>query len=519
MAAIRSQDRQKEEREAAKHYERWLNQDVLYIVTDDERSVFEKLTTTDEKDRFIEQFWFRRDLDPGTAANEFKEEHYRRIAYANQHYGSGIPGWKTDRGRIYVMFGEPAEIEHHTGGGQYLRPHYEGGGRTTTYPFEIWRYRYIAGVGQDLELEFVDRSWTGEYKLAMNSWEKDLLLNVDGEGLTTAERLGLTQKQYRPGLHPGNLNNLTFQKRMMGARAKDMPFEAMRRYFDLQRPPQIKQKELKTIVETQVSYATLPMSLALHHIWIDRDLALVPVTVEIPNEGLDYIKTGRLFRARVGLYGRVTSISGPLVTEFEDRIASEYDASRYGLGQKQKSLYQKTLSLPTGIYKLELVVKDLNSGNIGTVSKSVHIPQLENDRLITSPIVLAKMLENLKTIPEAPQSFVIGDVRVVPNVTRRFKAEEELGVYLQIYNSALDAAAEQPAVTIEYTISDGNGKVLTQITDKAGNSIDYFSEQRLVLMRKIKLAGLEKGTYKLRVNINDTISGKTTASEVEFEVV
>lgn len=517
--AQQSKDRQRsEEQEASKYYEKWLNQDVLYIITDEERAVFEKLSTFDEKDRFIEQFWFRRDSDPATAYNEFKEEHYRRITYANQYFGSGIPGWKTDRGRIYIMFGEPVEIEHHTGGGSYQRKPYEGGGRTATYPFEVWRYRYIAGVGEDLELEFVDRSWTGEYKLVMNSWEKDLLLHVDGEGELFNERIGLAKRALRPGLHPGNLNNLTYQKRI-GMRLRDTPFERMREYYGLQRPPQIKQKELQQIVDTRISYTTLPFALGLNYVWIDPENALVPITVEVPNESLDYVKMGNVFRARVGLYGRVISINGALVTEFEDRIASEYPEARLPQGQKQKSLYQKALALQPGMYKLELVVKDLHSGDMGTISSGIHIPQFDESKMLASPLILARMMESLAAVPDTPQPFVIGDLKVVPNVTRQFKSADEVGVYCHVYNVALDSAAGTPQVTVEFTIANGAGEVLTQITDKTGHSIEYFSGQRLVLARKIKLAKLEKGTYKLTVKINDHITGRTTATESEFEVL
>src|SRR6266849_5831061 len=104
-------------------YKKWLSEDVGYIITDEERQAFKRMSTDDERQNFIEGFWLRRDPTPDTAENEFKEEHYRRIAYANERYASGIPGWKTDRGRIYITFGPPAEIESHPSGGSYERPY------------------------------------------------------------------------------------------------------------------------------------------------------------------------------------------------------------------------------------------------------------------------------------------------------------------------------------------------------------------------------------------------------------
>jgi GWxTD domain-containing protein len=108
-------------------YSKWPVQDVAYIITDEERSAFNGLNNDEEREQFIEEFWRRRDPTPETAENEFKEEHYRRIAYANEHFASGIPGWKTDRGRIYITFGPPDEIESHPSGGTYQRTPNEGG--------------------------------------------------------------------------------------------------------------------------------------------------------------------------------------------------------------------------------------------------------------------------------------------------------------------------------------------------------------------------------------------------------
>src|SRR5262245_53028874 len=157
----RDKQREEKKKEAAKEkvksvYKRWKDEDVRWIITDEERKIFDSLKTDDEREQFIEGFWYRRDPDPDTDVNEYREEYYQRIAYANEHYTSGIPGWKTDRGRIYIMFGKADQIESHPSGGSYDRPAWEGGGTTSTYPFEVWWYRYIEGVGSDVEIEFVD---------------------------------------------------------------------------------------------------------------------------------------------------------------------------------------------------------------------------------------------------------------------------------------------------------------------------------------------------------------------------
>src|SRR5205807_2350548 len=179
------------------YYKRWVDNDVRWIITDEELSAFKKLSTNAERDQFIESFWQRRDPTPDTEENEYKEEHYRRIAYSNEHFAAGVPGWRTDRGRMYIMYGKPDSIDSHPMGGPYQRPAEEGGGNTETYPFEIWRYRYLEGIGQEIEIEFVDTCGCGQYKMTMDRSEKDALKNIPNAGLTDMEAMGMANKADR----------------------------------------------------------------------------------------------------------------------------------------------------------------------------------------------------------------------------------------------------------------------------------------------------------------------------------
>ena len=133
--------------EAEDYFRKWLKEDAVYLISDAEKAVFEKLSTVEEKEQFIEQFWFRRDPDPRTAENEFKEEHYRRIAYSNEKFTSGDLGWRTDRGRIYIIHGPPASVVSRPDGGAYVRKIEEGGGVTSVHPFEgrpTWDWATLA---------------------------------------------------------------------------------------------------------------------------------------------------------------------------------------------------------------------------------------------------------------------------------------------------------------------------------------------------------------------------------------
>jgi GWxTD domain-containing protein len=161
-----------QQRRISDYYRKWLDEDVVYIITPEEKDGFLILKTNEEREFFIEQFWNRRDPEPRSVSGAFKKEHYRRVAYANEHFASSLAGWNTDRGRIYIMWGKPDEIESHPRGGSYKRQSDESGGTTDTFPFEKWRYRHIYGVGDDIEVEFVDPSGTGEYRMATSPDEK-----------------------------------------------------------------------------------------------------------------------------------------------------------------------------------------------------------------------------------------------------------------------------------------------------------------------------------------------------------
>ena len=162
-------------------YKTWLEQDVRWIITPEEQAAYLRLANDEERDRFIEQFWARRD-PPGAPANAFREEIYARIAYANQHFAADKPGWMTDRGHIYIVYGKPESIDAHPSGGQYQRPIEEGGRSTTTYPFEVWHYTYLPGIGDHVDLSFVDTGGRGDYHYTIDPTEKEVDRSFTGPG-------------------------------------------------------------------------------------------------------------------------------------------------------------------------------------------------------------------------------------------------------------------------------------------------------------------------------------------------
>src|SRR5271170_7743652 len=270
-------------KELDSQYKQWLNEDVIYIISPEERNAFLQLDTNEEREQFIEQFWLRRSSNPDLPENDFKEEHYRRIAYSNEHYASGIPGWKTDRGRIYIMWGAPDEVQSNPSGGSYERPASEGGGETSTYPFEDWRYRYLEGIGENVELEFVDPTMTGEYKLTTDPSEKDALLYVPGAGLTQLESMGLASKNDRfnntdgthmaPGLGGGSPETLN-------------EFTRLELYSKINQAPPVKFKDLEAVVTSRLVRDQVKFQYRTDFLRITSDTVLVPITVQIPTKQL-----------------------------------------------------------------------------------------------------------------------------------------------------------------------------------------------------------------------------------------
>ncbi len=513
----RKDDGRVQAEESQDYFRKWLNEDVIYIITEDERAVFEALTNEAEKEQFIEQFWYRRDSDLRTPINEFKEEHYRRIAYANERFHSGKSGWKSDRGRIYIIHGPPDEIEDFGGGGQYVRESYEGGGTTTVHPFERWRYRKIDGLGSGITLEFVDESRTGEYRLALNPDEKDALIGLPGLGLTDSERLGLTQKGRR--LHPDEMHNPYLRANM---RRQDHPFTRFEIFAKSQAARPIKYNDLRDLVKVTVNYTNLPFQVRSDYFRLNDEKVLIPVTVELQNRDMTFKQKGTSHYAQIGLYGAVTNMGKKFIQEFDQDMTVAYPDKWIDLGRQSRSLYQKVLLLDNNTrYKLDLIVKDLNSDNVGALTHALIPPRSvkETRKLSASSLVLSDHMRELEELPEGDEMFVFGDVKLRPSIARKFTRKIPLGIYLHLYNFKVDQTSNAPLLEVSYRIRNGNGQLVRDVTDSAGESIRFLSEERVVLTKKLDLSDLAPGTYLAQVEARDSSSDERVHLEDRFRVV
>jgi len=504
--------------ELSKTYKKWLDEDVVYIITDEERKAFKQLSNDEERDQFIEAFWQRRDPTPDTEENEFREEHYRRIEYANEHFAAGIPGWRTDRGRIYIMYGPPDEIDSHPSGGTYERPMEEGGGETSTFPFEDWRYRYLEGIGQEVMIEFVDTCMCNEYHMTMDRGEKDALLYTPNGGPTLYEQMGMANRgdRFTNGLeHLGN--------GPMSSAQQSKQFDRLEQYAKLMAPPPVKFKDLEEVVSHKISVNLMPFDVLADFVRVTGDTVLVPITVQLKNRDITFTNKEGVQRGTVNIFGRVTTLTGKIAQTFEDTVQADIPAELLAKAAESSQIYWKAVPLRPGRYRFDVVVKDVNGDRVGTWSRGIQVPEYPEDKLATSSLILADVMEPVAAKNVGTGSFVIGATKVRPRVPpsdgkpASFKRDQKLNFWMQVYNLSMDDKTHRPSATVEYNVVNAttNKPVIHTVesTEQMGNVGD-----QVTLQKTLSAANLGPGVYRIQIKVNDNISKQTVEPSGTFMV-
>ena len=469
----------------------WPKTDVKLIITAEEEDAYNKLKTNEERENFIRDFWNRRDPSPDTEENEYKDEYYERIAYANEHFSSGKQGWLTDRGRIYVKWGKPTEVESHPTGTQYARNSYAEGS-TPTYPFEVWFYRYLPGVGSGVEIEFVDPTGSGEYRIARNPFEKEAgPYSHTQEGAT-----GFGDPNYR--------------------RQQDSPFYVTELLKNLEAAPPVNGRGptsgvTNTPVEDDnvVSFEIKP-----YYFFQTDGNAVAAFTIQTDNRDLVFQDSGGLQIARLNVYGKVWSLTEKQLGAFQDVLSTTASPQELQEAKQRQSIYEKAVILAPGRYRLDVLVRDINSGGQGFQQYSFAIPKLETTRLQISSIVLAAKLEALKDQVDSNQ-FTIGRNKVVPNMSGVFERGAPVGVYLQVYNAGIDQMTLRPAVDVDYVVMQDGREIRKQTEDWVGMS---EAGKRLTLARLLDTSDLAAGKYDLQIRIRDHVTGQTLSPSTSFTI-
>jgi GWxTD domain-containing protein len=489
--------------EPDKAFKEWI-EDVQPIIRPDELKAWNALTTNEERERFIGEFWHLRDPDPDTEENEYREAYYERVEYANKHFSSGIAGVKTDRGRIYLRFGKPDDVESHPAGGTYNRDLSEGGGSTSTYPFERWWYRNLPGR-TDVPIEFVDPTGTGEYRIARNPFEKEALLNIPGagqtlDGISQADRILAANGFGNP----------------FSSQAKDGQFEWMDRIRYLSEPPPVNydRGRIANMDGPVIEDNFLSSAVQISYFKQSDDRVIVALTVQTDNKDLVFRDVGGIQTARLNIFGRITTVADRRVGFFEDTVTTTTTRAELLEANQRKSAYQKAVPLAPGRYRVDLIVRDTNSGAESRQHVGFEVPKF-GVKLSSSSLILATVLEQVADIP-ASRQFVIGDKKVIPNLTAEYHRGAPVGVYLQIYNAGIDQTTLRPSVDVEYVLIKDGREVGKQIEDWRGTSTNG---DRLTLARLIDSRGLNPGDYAIEVRARDRVSGAALVQTAKFKIV
>jgi GWxTD domain-containing protein len=514
--------RQRELRqELSETYKTWLNQDVVWIISDEERKAFKNLSNDEERDAFIEQFWLRRNPDPDSQDNEFREEHYRRIAYANEHFAAGKPGWKTDRGHIYISFGKPDSTDSHPSGGSYERPMDEGGGETSTFPFEVWHYRYLEGVGDNIDIEFVDTCQCGDYHFTIDRSEKDALLHVPGGGETLYEQMGMAKKADR---FKGGLENLGTGPLSAGQEGKQ--FDRIELAAKLFAPPPVKFKDLESFISDHklITGPIFPFDVRTDFVRVTEDTVLVPITIQIRNRDITYTTKDGVSKGVVNILGKVSTITHKPVQTFEDTVEVTQPSELLEKSLDQQKVYWKALPLRPGAYRLDIGIKDVNNpDHVGIFAQSISVPKYDDEKLQTSSLILADSMYTVPSQTIGTGSFILGNMYVRPRVSRnpvtpvKFTRDQKLNCWMQVYNLGIDDKTKSNSATVTYEIRDASTDKLLLETHEESKDVSAHSDQ-LTTERSVALAGLQPGKYKVTIRVDDAISKQEIAQSAPFVV-
>src|SRR5215469_14360188 len=503
-------------------YKKWVDEDVRWIITDQELQAFKSLSNDEERDQFIEQFWLRRNPNPDSPENEYRDEHYRRIAYANEHFAAGKPGWKTDRGHIYIAFGKPDSIDSHPSGGSYERPMEEGGGNTSTFPFETWHYRYLEGIGDNIDIEFVDTCMCGDYHMTIDRSEKDALKHVPGAGQTLYEQMGQAKQADR--FSGGGLEQLGTGP--MSAQNQSKQFDRLNTFAKLMAPPEVKFKDLESYMVTSKILTGPPFlfDVRTDYVKVTNDTVLVPVTLQIRNRDITFSNKDGVALGTVNILGRVSNLNHRPIQTFEDTVTVQVPSELLARTQNNASVYWKALPLRPGLYKIDIVIKDVNNpDHIGIWKRSINVPKYDDDRLAASSLILADQMERVPSKDIGEGNFVIGNTRIRPRVSNggiqpvTFHRAQNLNFWMQVYNLGIDEKSKHNGATVEYQVVNmANNQTILQTQEETVKTNP--NADQITLERTMPLASLEPGKYQITIKVNDGITKQQIAESAPFIV-
>lgn len=446
----------------------WLEEVVSYIITKAEKEVFLSLPNELERGKFIENFWKKRDPNPQTPENEFKLDYYRRIALANKFFGTGgLAGWRTDRGKIYILLGPPNEIQRDMTPSGTALSIWHG-------PKEIWRYWGLSNprLPYNLEFVFVDKLGMGNYVL-----ERSLQLGGSG-----------------PAQFDLNATHYHFDYLEIMAEAMRNPFDGLDR--------------LKGIITTQVTYDSIPIDYEAFHLRGSEDTTYIPLFIEIPYSAVTHKEIEGEYYFNLTLFINVSDKLGSVVCERSKDINLKHTASEMEALKDKTFKVQTSLTLEPGAYTIHFLILDNFSGKVGTLHQELQAPSFSGEKLLVSDIILSSKKGSAEQEPGTPKE------KISVEFAQTFQPGEEMEVHLEIYNMSLNPATGKNDIKVEYFFFQ-NEKLLAQVPSPAA---EPTSEKDCRVQTSFRLKNFKPGEYTLRVKVIDSNSGIEVTREARFVV-
>ena len=452
----------------------WVEEVVPYIITPREKEVFLSLPTEADRGQFIETFWKKRDPNPQTPENEFKQEYYRRIALANKFFSvGGIPGWRTDRGHFFILLGPPKEIERDLSPSSSVLTISQG-------PMETWQYWDLPNpnLPYNLEITFVDKFGTGNYVLAQ-------AMNVD-QGRDRA---------FDP-------SQLTFQFNYLEtiSEALKNPFENL--------------EKLKGIITTQVNYNLVPFAQTAFCFKGTEKKTLVPLLIALPYASLPSKRTGYDYFFSLNVTINVSNSLGQVVFEASKDLNFKRTATELQGLPDSAFHFQTSFSLDPGSYRLHLLVLDNYSGKVGTSHLPLDVPDFFAEGPVLSDIILIREAGPTDERPEGKKEG-LAEAVLHADTERTFRVGEEMGLFLEVYNLTLAGASGMNKFRAEYVFVRSG----TEIVRVPAPPIAPLAQRDCRIQASFRLKNFEPGDYVLRAVVTDENSGRSVSRDVPFQIL
>jgi hypothetical protein len=292
-------------------------------------------------------------------------------------------------------------------------------------------------------------------------------------------------------------------------------FSRLELYAKVNKPPEVKFKDLEAVVTSRIVRDQVHFNWRTDYLKVTNDTVLVPVTVQVPNGQLSFTSKDGIHSATINIFGRVTTLTGRVVQTFEDSVSRDFPDSLFQQSLKLQSIYQKAIPLRPGLYRLDIVIKDVQSGNVGVVNTRLAVPRYDDTKLDASSLILADQIEHVPAKQIGAGQFVLGSSKVRPRLNGDFTTTDKLGVYMQVYNLKPDDKTHKSAATFQYTVKKGNEQIMQ--FNETSAEMKQTGDQ-VTIERLLPLTTLAPGKYTLEINATDTLANQTISRTADFTV-